>query len=179
MKDLKKDNRIPTSVGMSANNGIPASAGMRSNNGRTSSRSFWGKGIAATYIIFVIVTLSMTYAMMTKDVDLVSTNYYEKEIKYQDQINKINNTKKLAEGLKFELTPGAVVFTFPKLGDITGEYTFYRPSDSKKDFKIKIKADKDNKQAIDVSTFQKGYWKVKIEWKSGGVEYYNEEQIII
>ena len=61
----------------------------------------WGTGIAATYIIFVLATLGMTYAMMTKNVDLVSTNYYEKEIKYQEQIDKINNTSGLNDKLKF------------------------------------------------------------------------------
>ena len=142
-------------------------------------KSFWGKGIAAAYIIFVIVTLIMVFTMMRKDVDLVSTNYYEKEIKYQDQINKVNNTVKLAEGLKYEISDGKIVFAFPKIGTVSGEMIFYRPSDSKKDFKVQINPDKDNKQIVDASAFARGYWKVKIEWKSGGVEYYNEEQIII
>ncbi len=159
MKDHNKDK------------GIPAYAGTKGN--------YWGKGIAATYIIFVIVTLTMTYSMMTRNVDLVAINYYDKEIKYQDQIDKINNSKRLAEVLKYELTGGAVVFAFPKIGDISGEYVFYRPSDSKQDFKIKIQPDKDNRQAIDLSSFARGYWKVKIEWKSGGTEYYDEEQIIL
>jgi hypothetical protein len=139
----------------------------------------WGKAIAATYIIFVLITLGMTYAMMTKNVDLVTPNYYEKEILYQQQINKINNTSKLKEGMKFEFTGSTVNFSFPKIGEISGEITFYRPSDSKKDFKVAIQPDKDNKQVIDASMLLKGYWKIKIEWKSGGVEYYNEETIII
>lgn len=139
----------------------------------------WGTGIAATYTIFVLITLGLTYTMMTKNVDLVAANYYEKEIIYQQQINKINNTSKLREGMKFEFNGSTVNFCFPKIGDISGEITFYRPSDSKKDFKMPIRPDKDNKQIVDATKLIKGYWKIKIEWKANGIDYYNEEQVIL
>lgn len=139
----------------------------------------WGTGIAATYIIFVIATIGMTYAMMTKNVDLVAPNYYEKEIKYQEQINKINNTSGLNDKLKFEYAAGKIILTFPKIGSISGEISFYRPSDPKKDFNFHITTDENNMVSIDCSVLLKGYWKIKIEWKAGGVEYYNEETVII
>lgn len=139
----------------------------------------WGTGIAATYIIFVVFTLGMTYAMMTKNVDLVATNYYEKEIKYQQQIDKINNTNGLKDKLKFEYSEGKIVLTFPKIGAIAGEINFYRPSDPKKDFNFKIKTDENYMVTIDCSVLLKGLWKIKIEWNAAGVDYYNEETIII
>lgn len=139
----------------------------------------WGKGIAAAYVIFVIATLIMTYIMMTKKVDLVTDNYYEKEIKYQNQINKINNSNKLKDPLQLKCADGKVVVNFPKVGEVSGELSFYRPSDPAKDFKVQVQADKENVQVIDASNLLKGYWKVKIEWSAGGTDYYNEEQIIL
>jgi hypothetical protein len=139
----------------------------------------WGKGIAVVYIVFVTATLIMTYTMMTKKVDLVTDNYYEKEIKYQEQINKINNANKLSEALKLETVDGKIVVKYPRIGAVSGELDFYRPSDPAKDFKMQVQADKDNVQVIDGSKMTKGYWKVKIEWKSNGTYYYNEAQIIM
>jgi hypothetical protein len=139
----------------------------------------WGKGIAGAYILFVIITLVLVVVMMRKDVDLVTPNYYEKELKYQDQINKINNTNKLKEALRVEYTDGKITLNFPRIGNVSGEVSFYRPSDPKKDFKLEIQADKENKQIVDAAALLKGYWKMKIEWKANGVDYYNEEQLII
>ena len=49
----------------------------------------WGKGILLTIIAFVgfIMTL-VVISVRQDDIHLVAENYYEKEIKYQDQIER-------------------------------------------------------------------------------------------
>ncbi len=50
----------------------------------------WGKGITIVIILFLIITIGQVLAIhYFIDYDLVEEEYYEAEINYQDQINKI------------------------------------------------------------------------------------------
>lgn len=139
----------------------------------------WGKGIVIVFVIFGLGMAFMAYKAVTKNIDLVSKNYYEKEIKYQDQIDKINNTGGLIENLKFDNTEAGIVITYPNMSGLKGEISFYRPSDAKKDFKIPVEYGKDNRQVISTQTLQKGLWKVQVNWNAGGVDYYTEGKIMV
>ncbi len=140
----------------------------------------WGKGIIIVFILFVGGIGVMVYKSMTKNVDLVASNYYENELKYQDQINKINNSNSLKEPLKVEVTEGGLYLQYPKeAADVTGEIAFYRPSDARGDFKLPVKPEVGGKQFVSTVSLKKGMWKVQVNWKSGGKDYFNEEKVMI
>ena len=140
----------------------------------------WGKGILAVCIIFVIGVGVMVYISVNKNIDLVTKNYYEEEIKYQQQIDKINNTNSLKEKLSVETTENALLISFPKQnGDLKGEISLYRPSDAKKDFKIPVQLNENSKQFIATDNMQKGLWKIQIDWNMNGKDYYSEEKVMI
>lgn len=138
----------------------------------------WGKGIVLTCAVFICGIAFMVYTTMTKNIDLVTKNYYEEEIKYQQQIDKMNNTSVLDKKPTVETTSQEVIIIYP-FKDVVGEITFYRPSDAKMDLKFPIQPDKNMKQIIGLDKLGSGLWKVKIKWNAGGVEYYNEEKIIV
>lgn len=117
---------------------------------------------------------------MTKNIDLVTNNYYEHELKYQDQINRINNTNGLKEKLKIETAGNSVIITYPKLNkEIKGEINFYKPNDAKSDFKMKVEPGNENVQIISSEKINKGLWRVKINWESDGMEFFSDEKVII
>ena len=60
----------------------------------------WGTGIVIGIVVFVVFTLSMTVIFMTQDVHLVTDNYYEKTLTYQDEIDKQSRTKALDDKVK-------------------------------------------------------------------------------
>ncbi|MDX5478175.1 MAG: FixH family protein, partial [Cyclobacteriaceae bacterium] len=56
----------------------------------------WGKGIIVTLVAFGVLIISMvTICVRQDDIHLVTQNYYEEEIKYQDQIEKMINANQL------------------------------------------------------------------------------------
>jgi nitrogen fixation protein FixH len=119
---------------------------------------------------------------MTKDVDLVANNYYEKEIKYQEQIDLLKKTNGLTENAKIEIAEGGINITFPEASDmksIKGFVNFYRPSDSKKDFTIPVTLDENGMMKIGNDKLTKGLWKVRLSWESSGEKYFTEQTIII
>ena len=141
----------------------------------------WGKGIILAYTGFIVLVLTIVGITITKDVDLVTPNYYEKEIKYQEDIDKINNTGRLKEQVVFEVSGSSLNVNFPSPVSspvIKGEVNFYRPSDSKKDFKVQIETDKDFRQSFDISKIEKGLWKVKVNWNMDGTDYLSNSMFV-
>lgn len=136
----------------------------------------WGKGIILTCGVFITGILVMVTISMTKNVDLVTPNYYEKEIKYQEEINRLNNTNNLKDSVKFDISESIINIRFPAATGnsiINGDVNFYRPSDLKKDFKVPLSVDSNFETAIDISSIEKGLWRVKVTWNMDGVDYLN------
>ncbi len=142
----------------------------------------WGTGIFLTFVIFVAVTLAMVYVFMNQDVNLVTDDYYQKELEYQNHIETIKRTNKLPEKLEIKTNRNAIVIKFPTLfhqKSITGNIFFYRPSDRKRDMTFPIVLNDNNEQIISTSPLIKGLWKVQVEWKNNDSAYFNEKEIMV
>ena len=73
----------------------------------------WGTGIIITFIVFIISVLTQVIFYMNTDVDLVTDNYYEKELSYDEHISKINNTGTLGHDLNIEYFRDTIIIRFP------------------------------------------------------------------
>jgi len=146
------------------------------------SKFNWGTGILISIIIFMVITISTVVFLMNQDVDLVSSDYYDKGIHHQEQIDKLNRTNALGNEVQIIPEDGFVRFSFPKSlsqKKISGKIQFYRPSDSNKDFSLALSIDTSAQQIISTSNIDKGYWKVELSWKQDSVEYYKESSFVI
>lgn len=142
----------------------------------------WGHKIAVLYIGFVILILSFVFRSMNQTVDLVSKDYYEKELKYQSKIEQMKNLNELGEDISTIQNHDEIIITFPKsqLNQmVSGSIHLYNPSDSKKDFAVEIKTDENKKQVISKALINKGYYKMQIEWKANQKEFYSENKLVV
>ena len=139
----------------------------------------WGSGIALFFVGFVLFMVSLVvFCMKQDDLHLVTQNYYEEEIKFQQQIDKMANAAELDykiftfnarnKNLELHLPLGAV-----------GTLHLFRPSDARLDQKIPLFVDGDRKLTFDLGGLQPGYWKMLLSWEEGGKEFYLEEKISI
>ncbi len=124
------------------------------------------------------------YRSINESLDLVSADYYDNEIKYQQQINQIQNT--LALKVKpitiYNKTDNFIEIKFPdtmKTDLIAGEINFFKPDNASLDFNVKIELDSNNIQTIDTKKLTIGVWKLKTKWTSNSISYYQEESIFI
>jgi len=142
----------------------------------------WGTGIALFYTTFVVVLVIIVFKTTSVDNSLVSDQYYADDLNYQQQYDKMTNTAALAEDLaiRFRSQDELVEFVFPEgLESASGEIFFFCPSDSRSDFKLAIRPDTGRRQEVATSGLKSGLWRIKVNWKAGGVAYYTEEVITL
>jgi len=143
----------------------------------------WGTGISIVIILFLIFTIGQAIAIHTFiDYDLVEEEYYEAEINYQAQIEKMKRTNALPEALEIKLTTQFIEFNFPSIFEdktISGFINFYKPSDDLLDKTQAVKLDEENKMYFATNELATGLWKVKVDWNVDGVEYYNKKLLMV
>jgi hypothetical protein len=148
----------------------------------TKSKFNWGTGILITIIVFMIITIGTVVFLMNQDVDLVASDYYNKGIQHQDQIDRVNRTNLMDEAVQINSENGFLRLVFPKSfaqKNFNGTIQFYRPSNSKKDFSIPISIDTSAQQIVSTQSLDKGYWTVKLNWTQDSIEYYKESSFVI
>ncbi|HEX2867166.1 MAG TPA: FixH family protein [Ignavibacteriales bacterium] len=141
----------------------------------------WGRGIFILYGTFVLGILLMVSFYMGQDVQLISKEYYEDEVRYQNKIEKLKRTYALKDKVTFKTADEKVEISFPETihKKISGEILFFRPSDEKCDFREKLNIDSNCVQTVNFHGKRKGLWKVELSWKAGSEEYLNEKTIRI
>lgn len=143
----------------------------------------WGTGITIFFLLFICTLAFVLYQSTLQDESLVATNYYEKDLHYQDHYDKLTNTSLLKTKLivehddKYQL----ITITFPT--DITltakGIVTLYHPALKSSDMTYDFTLLETNIYTIPTGKLSKGRWKVQIEWTNDSIDYYQEEEIII
>jgi nitrogen fixation protein FixH len=142
----------------------------------------WGTGLAVASVIFATGILIMVRISMNQEVDLVSDDYYQQELRHQDQIDSHQRSNNLSELPSIGVSAATVSLRLPKafLPDSTsGSLTFYRPADRHEDFIVALKLDSSNTQLVPTTSLQKGLWRLKVRWAQHHQDYYHEEAIVI
>lgn len=144
----------------------------------------WPTGIFIFYVLFMIVLVAAVIFSTRNNIELVTNNYYEKTLLYEDQILAIKNTQSLAEKpvVGFDKVRQFVFLLMPKVfmsENIAGTVYFFRPSDASLDYSISLECDGQNQQIFPLKNSAPGKWKVQIEWTDGSKKYYYEQVIFI
>ena len=124
----------------------------------------------------------MIFHFMNQKVDLVTDNYYEKTLVYQNNIDEAERSKEFDKQIKLEYSDKILKFFFPDsvakaMND--GEVYFYRPSNSNMDFKTPLQVDQNGELVLDASKIEKGYWKVQMKWLINKESYSVERTVMI
>jgi hypothetical protein len=142
----------------------------------------WGHGIALAYGTFALVLLAVVIKTTQFKHSLVTEAYYEKDLAYQEQYDKLANSQQLKQQVKVwkDDASHSLSISFPEeLKDIAGEVTFYRPSNSDKDFTVPFQLENGNLLEYDTREMLSGLWTIKIDWKAGQTPYYQEVYVDI
>ena len=142
-------------------------------------RISWGYKILAFYLSFVIGILFLVYKANSESFDLVTENYYEAELKYQDVIDQRGAVSQLSAPPKITHTVNSVSIQLPKEfagKEVQGEVYLYRPSDATKDVR-KTFTSSEGFVAFDLAKELSGAYDVKLSWTVDGKRFLNEQKI--
>lgn len=139
----------------------------------------WGKGIMLTILAFVALIMTMVIISVRMDgIELVTENYYEEEIKYQDRIDEANSARSLnREVISYDTQSKLIHLDLPN--GTVGSLQLFRPSDSSLDQKIKVEVTHLGKTEVSLKELKTGYWKIQLNWSENGVDHYQEKKITI
>ncbi len=141
-----------------------------------------GHAVIIVMVIFILIMTQFMVRAYYNQEALVADDYYAKELRYQEQIEKHHNSAGLAEPVHFAVHPGRLVLTFPgsvQHGPITGELFLMRPNDADGDLRVSVTVDPQGQYTLDTEPLMKGAYSVHLEWQAGGTDYLSETAIHI
>jgi nitrogen fixation protein FixH len=142
----------------------------------------WPYGIMLFFVLLVCALAGVVAIAATHRESMVSENYYEQELKFQEQIDGAARAQKSGARLQLEPEGGKLVVTVPAeqaVRKCSGVIEFYRPSSPALDCEFPLAPGADGSQTVDVSKLAAGLWQVRVKWSAGGQDYFLEQKITI
>ena len=141
----------------------------------------WGNKIFLVFTVFVTGILFLVYESGSQKTDLVTTDYYNKELVYQHTIDARNNVSQLTDTVKYALADAGLTVVFPldfTGKKIEGEAILYCPSDEAKDITHSFSTE-DATVFVPVKGGNKMEYDLQLNWKAADKDYYFEKRILI
>lgn len=141
----------------------------------------WGYKILVVYVVFVTGIVFLVVKASSQKVDLVTTDYYDKELVYQEKIDAMNNVYQLSDTIIYQLSNNKLKVIFPKdfLGKkVEGLAVLYCPSDENKDITQKFSVD-NSQVLVPVHAAGRQEYELQLSWHADGTSYYFQKKLFI
>lgn len=138
-----------------------------------------GKWIVVAFVLFAGFIGTLVTVCVKQDINLVSKDYYQQELAYQNQVERISNTLSMENKPTVQVYNGNVIeIHFTKDDSITkGTMELFCPSDPSMDRSFNLVPLAGNSRRVEVSSLKKGMYRAKIYWENSGKQFYYEEVI--
>lgn len=143
----------------------------------------WGTGLMIGMVLFIAFILYFVIKISTDknyDYDLVTEEYYKREMFYQQEIDAEENANSLSTNITGKKTKEGWMLTFPSNIDykkIEGTVFLYRPSNKQLDFEIPLKLSSPNLLIPD-ERLVAGRWNTIVQWRYNGEDYLYKKEIV-
>jgi nitrogen fixation protein FixH len=147
-------------------------------------RSLWPISIVVFFALAIAGAVVFVAFCNLHPTDLVAADYYEQEVRYQQEMEQVRRTRQLSEtpGVSFIAEQRLIRIAVPAAhagADLTGAIHLYRPSDATLDQHLKLAVDAKGLQDVSTAGLEPGLWKVKVQWKAGGADYLLDEKVLL
>ena len=144
----------------------------------------WPYAIISWFLLFGSGMAAWLVVALRNDPELVRADYYEQEITYQKQIDRLNRTAAMRGevSVAYDYSQNQVTLQLPPTHlspQLKGQIHFYRPSNAKLDFELPLELNPTGVQHIATGKLQGGLWKVRVQWTSAGQEYFHDQSLVL
>ncbi|QBA63227.1 FixH family protein [Muriicola soli] len=136
----------------------------------------WGTGIVLSFIGFIAFILFFVVRMSMDDRanhDLVTEEYYKKELSFQKEIDAMEKAKNRPYQVKLIRTDSGMIIQFPEdmtPSKIKGKVSLYRPSNKHLDIDFPISLSNTHLLIPDKRLLD-GRWDIDVNWDYEGETY--------
>lgn len=145
-------------------------------------RNLWPFGIVTAFALFITGTVVLIVISASSTTDLVAADYYEQEIRYQGQLDRLNRAQNLPAKATaaYDASRHAITIALPREhAGANGDVHLYRPSTAGLDQRVALQLDANGLQTLNAAQLRPGLWKVKVQWTAAGQDYAIEETVIV
>lgn len=144
----------------------------------------WPVAIIAFFVVAITGCVGFVIFCSRHPAELVAADYYEQEVRFQGQIERVQRTQQLGAqpAVKYDAARKAITVTLPSgpaEARPTGEILLYRPSAAGLDRRVALEPDAAGRQLIDARDLADGLWKVKVRWTAAGQEYFLDQSVVV
>lgn len=144
-------------------------------------KSWWPVGLISVFVLFISWIATFIGIAVSNSMDLVSPDYYEQEILYQQRIDSMNRLNGLTGfSIRHDANVHEISVQLPEehIGKaVTGRFKFYRPDDAKLDHSIAIQPSETGRQTLSIGDLKPGGWKLETSWVLGDETFYASTNI--
>jgi nitrogen fixation protein FixH len=157
---------------------------MPTNSASASRLNLWPISIIAFFSLAILGCGTFIVFCSRHPADLISPNYYEEEVRYQGQIDRLRHTQQRATlaSVTYNAAAKRIIVSLPPEHSSlrpAGQIQLYRPSAVNLDCQVKLNADPAGTQSIDAAQLLPGLWKVRVSWTVGERDYFIDQKIVI
>lgn len=147
------------------------------------SSSLWPYALIGWFVVFITGMVTFVIWSFGHRQELVSADYYEQEILFQQQLDRQRRAAGLGgqAAIEFEAARAALRVRIPPahVPVTDGVIQLYRPSDSRLDEVLTLAPDAAGVQTVDVARLRPGLWRVRVQWQTGGQQYHLEKAVVV
>jgi nitrogen fixation protein FixH len=116
--------------------------------------------------------------------DLIAADYYEQEMQYQRQLDRLHNTQARASTASVTYEPATRQIAVALPADqantgATGTIQLYRPSSLNLDRQLELAPGPTGLQTIDATGLLPGLWRVRVSWTVNHQDYFMDRRVVI
>lgn len=149
----------------------------------TTTRSFWPYGIIGFFCLALTFLVTFIVWCCHQREDLVANNYYDDEIRYQQQVDRLKHTLSISAevAVVYDSRQQSIVIQLPAScsHSAVGQIHLYRPSDERLDQQLTLAPNDKGTQNLNAKTMAPGLWKVRVEWSANGQDYLLDRPVVI
>ena len=138
-------------------------------------RNLWPLGIVLTLVVFASGIATLVVIASSQKVELVSENYYEQEIQYQQRLDSLDRARQAGASFAYDNTGKRIIISLASGSaaqpDAPARVQLYRASSADLDQELALVPGPGGMQTADTASLAPGPWKVRASWMVGGREY--------